>query len=259
MSEFIRYTRPSANFHSGFVGVIRVSNKLILLRHGQSGWNSEDRLSGWTDVDLSAKGRAEAITAGEVLKQAGVQLDVAHTSMLKRSIRTLWSVLDVLDQMWVPVHKTWRLNERHYGALQGIDREEVVAKYGLESVETWRKEYHAVPPPIAENSPAHPRHDRRYEGVLAHQFPLSESIANTWTRVEHYWAEKVTPDLLEHKTVVIVSHGNVLRAIYKHLNGLTDEEFARYFFINATPVVLELNDALKVVKQEVLVNSVNRD
>ena len=203
---------------------------LILLRHGQSQWNLENRFTGWVDVDLSAAGVEEAQRAGDLLASEGFAIDRAFTSVLKRAIRTLWISLDRMDQMWVPVERSWQLNERHYGALQGLDKAETAAKYGDEQVLIWRRSYDTPPPLLDEDSPEHPRHDRRYASVPADSLPAGESLALTLVRVLPYWEEKILPCLKRGETVLVAAHGNSLRALIKHLDQMSNEEILETFF-----------------------------
>ena len=200
-----------------------MTRKLVLLRHGQSQWNLENRFTGWVDVDLSEQGRAEAAAGGRLMREQGLRFDVAHTSTLKRAIGTLNLALGELDQDWLPVHKSWRLNERHYGALQGLDKAETAARHGEEQVKVWRRSYDIPPPPMALDDPGHPAHDRRYAGLDRNALPASESLATTLERVLPYWHDAIAPDLKAGKTVLVAAHGNSLRALYKYLNDVSKE------------------------------------
>jgi 2,3-bisphosphoglycerate-dependent phosphoglycerate mutase len=218
--------------------------KLILLRHGQSQWNLENLFTGWTDVDLTDQGRQEATAAARLLEEEGLLYDVAFTSVLKRAIRTLWLVMDDMDRMWVPVHRTWRLNERHYGALQGLNKPDTVKKYGSEQVQIWRRSYATPPPALTNDDERHPCHDVRYAGVDPAQLPATESLKDTLARVEPYWNETVTPELRAGKTVLIAAHGNSLRALVKMLDGMSEEEIVGFNIPTGVPLVYELDDDL---------------
>ncbi len=219
---------------------------LILLRHGQSQWNLENRFTGWVDVDLSAAGVEEAQRAGDLLASEGFAIDRAFTSVLKRAIRTLWISLDRMDQMWVPVERSWQLNERHYGALQGLDKAETAAKYGDEQVLIWRRSYDTPPPLLDEDSPEHPRHDRRYASVPADSLPAGESLALTLVRVLPYWEEKILPCLKRGETVLVAAHGNSLRALIKHLDQMSNEEILKLNVPTAAPLVYRFNEDMSV-------------
>ena len=192
-----------------------MSRKLVLLRHGQSQWNLDNRFTGWVDVDLTDKGRTEAFAAGELMREEGLQFDVAYTSVLLRAIRTLNIALDAMEQQWIPVLKSWRLNERHYGALQGLNKAETTAKHGEEQVTIWRRSYDIPPPPMDESDPGHPRKERRYAEVDYNALPDTESLKTTLDRVMPYWVDRIAPDLKAGKTVLVTAHGNSLRALYK--------------------------------------------
>ena len=198
--------------------------KLVLLRHGESIWNKENLFTGWTDVDLSSQGMAEAKRAGELLKAEGLTFDVAFTSVLKRAIRTLWIVLDELDRMWIPVEHSWRLNERHYGALQGLNKAQTAAKYGDEQVLIWRRSYDTRPPALEETDPRYPGADPRYHGLKVSELPLTECLKDTVARFLPYWHQAIMPTIQAGKKVVITAHGNSLRALVKYLDKLSDEE-----------------------------------
>ena len=219
---------------------------LVLLRHGQSQWNLENRFTGWVDVDLTAQGRAEAAAAGKVIREEGLRFDVAHTSTLKRAIRTLNLALGELDQDWLPVHKSWRLNERHYGALQGLDKAETAARHGEDQVKTWRRSYDIPPPPMAADDPGHPANDPRYAGLDRNALPATESLATTLERVLPYWHDAIAPDLKAGKTVLVAAHGNSLRALYKYLNDVSKEDILELNIPTGIPLLFELDDELKV-------------
>ena len=219
--------------------------ELVLVRHGQSTWNLENRFTGWTDVDLSAQGVREAHEAAAVLKDKGYTFDLAFTSVLKRAIRTLWIILDDMDLMWIPVHRSWRLNERHYGALQGLNKKETAEQYGLEQVQIWRRSYDTPPGALAEDDPRHPRHDPRYADVPPELLPATESLKTTLDRVLPYWHEVIAPTLREGRKVLLVAHGNSMRALVKYLDGVSDEEIVKLNIPTGIPLVYELDDDLR--------------
>jgi 2,3-bisphosphoglycerate-dependent phosphoglycerate mutase len=218
--------------------------KLVLVRHGQSTWNLENRFTGWTDLDLSEQGVREAHEAAEVLIKKGYTFDVAFTSVLKRAIRTLWIILDDMDLMWIPVHRSWRLNERHYGALQGLNKKETADKYGIEQVQIWRRSYDTPPPALSETDSRHPRHDPRYAEVSEEELPATESLKTTLERVLPYWHEEIVPHLKQKKRVLIPAHGNSLRALVKHLDSVSDQEITDLNIPTGIPLVYELDDRL---------------
>jgi len=225
------------------------SNKnrtLVLLRHGQSQWNLENRFTGWVDVDLTDTGRAEAKAAGELMKAEGLKFDIAHTSVLKRAIRTLYTALDGMDALWLPVYKSWRLNERHYGALQGLDKAETTAKHGEAQVKIWRRSYDIPPPPMAESDPGHPRNDPRYAKLDAAVLPATESLATTLDRVLPYWHDAIAPQLKAGQTVLVTAHGNSLRALYKYLNHVPEDQIVELNIPTGIPLQFELDENLKV-------------
>lgn len=222
-----------------------MTHKLVLLRHGQSQWNLENRFTGWVDVDITAVGRAEAKAAGELMKAEGLRFDEAHTSVLKRAIRTMWTALDVMDQVWVPVSKTWRLNERHYGALQGLDKAETTAKFGEEQVNVWRRSYDVPPPPMAADDPGHPRNDPRYAGLDPRALPDTESLATTLDRVLPYWHDVIAPQIKNGQTVLVTAHGNSLRALYKYLTGMSESEIVKVNIPTGIPLLFELDKGLQ--------------
>ncbi len=222
--------------------------KLVLLRHGESTWNLENRFTGWTDVDLTPKGIEEAHAAGRLLREDGYTFDVAHTSLLKRAIRTLWITMDEMDLMWIPVHRSWRLNERHYGSLQGLNKAETAAKYGDEQVLVWRRSYATPPPPLTPDDPRHPGRDRRYDGLSPAELPLAESLADTVARFLPYWHESIVPDIRAGKRVLIAAHGNSLRALVKHLDGVSEEEIVGLNIPTGIPLVYELDDNLAPIQ-----------
>jgi 2,3-bisphosphoglycerate-dependent phosphoglycerate mutase len=223
--------------------------KLVLLRHGESVWNKENRFTGWTDVDLSEKGLIEAKTAGDLLKAAGFEFDVAHTSVLKRAIRTLNIVLDELNLAWIPVKKSWRLNERHYGALQGLNKAETAAKHGEEQVFIWRRSYDIPPPVLEADDDRHPRFDRRYKEMDPKEIPATEALKNTVERFIPYWNEAIVPDLKAGKRVLIAAHGNSIRALLKYLENIPENEIVELNIPTAVPLVYELTDDLKPIRR----------
>ncbi|EAD3953884.1 2,3-diphosphoglycerate-dependent phosphoglycerate mutase, partial [Listeria monocytogenes] len=198
--------------------------KLVLIRHGQSEWNKLNLFTGWHDVDLSQEGVVEAMTAGKRIKEAGLEFDVAFTSVLTRAIKTLNYVLEESDQMWVPVHKSWRLNERHYGALQGLNKQETAEKYGADQVQKWRRSYDTLPPLLEENDERQAKNDRRYQLLDTHAIPSGENLKVTLERVIPYWMDTIAPEIKEGRRVVIAAHGNSLRALVKFLEGISDDE-----------------------------------
>jgi 2,3-bisphosphoglycerate-dependent phosphoglycerate mutase len=222
--------------------------KLVLLRHGESIWNKENRFTGWTDTDLSEKGIAEAEKAGNVLKEQGYSFDVAFTSVLKRAIRTLWIVTDIMDLMWIPFHRSWRLNERYYGALQGLNKSETAAKFGEEQVLVWRRSYDVPPPAVEKTDPRYPGNDPRYAGLEAKDLPLAESLKDTSGRVLPYWHKEIAPVIESGKGVIIAAHGNSLRALVKHLDNVSDKDITQLNIPTGIPLVYELGSSLKPVK-----------
>ncbi len=222
--------------------------KLVLLRHGQSQWNKENRFTGWTDVDLDETGRAEAKSAGQVLKNEGYTFDVAFTSVLKRAIRTLWTVMDEMDLMWIPVYRNWRLNERHYGALQGLNKAETAQKFGDDQVKIWRRSYDVPPPPLEASDERYPGHDRRYADLTKEELPLTECLKDTVARFLPYYHETIVPQIKAGKRVIIAAHGNSLRALVKYLDNMSDEEVIALNIPTGVPLVYELDDDLKVIR-----------
>jgi len=219
--------------------------EMILLRHGESVWNKEDRFTGWTDVDLSSKGIEEVKKAAELLKNDDITFDAAFTSVLKRGIRTLWIVLDEMDLMWIPVYRSWRLNERHYGALQGLNKTEVAAKYGEEQVLKWRRSYDVRPPALEKTDPRYPGNDPKYRDLDQKDIPLTESLKDTVMRFMPYWHEVISPILKTGKTILISAHGNSLRALVKHLDGISDKEIAQLNIPTGIPLLYNLDKNLK--------------
>ena len=219
--------------------------RLVLLRHGQSAWNLENLFTGWTDVDLTAQGREEARAAGALLRAEGFEFARAFTSVLKRAIRTLWIALDEMDRMWIPVERDWRLNERHYGALQGLDKAATAAKYGADQVKVWRRSYDVPPPPLAADDPRHPRFDERYRGVDPASLPATESLKDTLARVEPWWRERLAPALGAGRDALVVAHGNSLRALVKMLDGMGDAAIVEFNIPTGVPILYELDGSLK--------------
>jgi len=219
--------------------------KLVIVRHGQSTWNLENRFTGWTDVDLSEQGVREAHEAACVLKEQKYNFDVAFTSVLKRAIRTLWLILDEMDLMWIPVYRSWRLNERHYGALQGLNKTEMADKYGLEQVQIWRRSYDTPPSALSLTDSRHPCHDLRYANVPKEYLPATESLKSTLERVLPYWHKSIVPQLEQRKRVLISAHGNSLRALVKYLDNMPDDEIVKLNIPTGIPLVYELDDKLK--------------
>ena len=222
--------------------------KLVLVRHGQSIWNKENRFTGWTDVDLTEEGRAEAKAAAVLLRENGYNFDVAFTSVLKRAIRTLWIVLDELDEMWIPVHRSWRLNERHYGALQGLNKAETAEKHGEEQVKVWRRSYETPPPPLDPTDARFPGHDARYADVPEAELPTTEALKHTVDRVLPYWNETIVPEIRAGRRVVIAAHGNSLRALVKYLDGMSEAEIMGLNIPTGLPLVYELDEQLKPIR-----------
>ena len=222
--------------------------KLVLLRHGQSQWNKENRFTGWTDVDLDDTGRAEAKSAGQVLRDEGFTFDVAFTSVQKRAIRTLWTVLDEMDLMWIPVYRNWRLNERHYGALQGLNKSETAEKYGEEQVKIWRRSYDTPPPPLESSDPRYPGFDRRYASLTTAELPLTECLKDTVARFLPYYQETILPEIQAGKRVIIAAHGNSLRALVKYLDNISDADIVSLNIPTGVPLVYELDEKLQVSK-----------
>jgi 2,3-bisphosphoglycerate-dependent phosphoglycerate mutase len=219
-----------------------------LVRHGFSTWNEENRFTGWTDVDLSDKGRAEAAEAGRLLKEGGYVFDVAYTSVLKRAVRTLWIVLDTLDQMWLPVEKSWRLNERHYGALQGLNKAETAAKHGETQVKIWRRSYDTPPPPLAHDDPRHPSRDVRYAALDPADIPATESLKDTVARFLPYWEQTIAPAIRSGKRALIAAHGNSLRALVKYLDDIPESEIVELNIPTGIPLVYELDERLQPIR-----------
>ena len=227
-----------------------MTGKLVLCRHGQSDWNLKNLFTGWTDVGLTDKGRAEAQAAGRLLKEQGYEFDIAFTSVLKRAIGTLWIMLEEMDRVWIPVVRDWRLNERHYGALQGLNKAETAAKYGDEQVHIWRRSYATTPPPLEEDDERHPRHDPRYAGI--DNLPATESLSTTLDRVLPCWNDSIAPQLEAGRNVLIAAHGNSLRALVKMLDNVSEEEITGFNIPTGVPLAYKLDDDLKPLSREFL-------
>ncbi len=222
--------------------------KIVLLRHGESAWNRENRFTGWIDVDLTEKGVGEAYRAGELMKKENFAFDKAYTSYLKRAVKTLNGVLDAMDQDWIPVEKDWRLNEKHYGQLQGLNKAETAAKYGDEQVKIWRRSFDVAPQPLTEDDPRNPRFEARYDSVPDNMLPRTESLKDTIERIMPYWKETIFPSLKDAEEILVVAHGNSLRGIIKHLKGISDEDIVNLNLPTAVPYVFEFDDDMKLVK-----------
>jgi 2,3-bisphosphoglycerate-dependent phosphoglycerate mutase len=222
--------------------------KLVLMRHGESQWNLENRFTGWTDIDLTEAGRDQARRAGELLKEKGYVFDVAFTSVLKRAIRTLWIALDAMDTMYLPVHNNWRLNERHYGDLQGLNKAEMAAQYGDEQVLIWRRAYAIAPNPIALDDPRHPRFDPRYAKLTPQQLPATECLQDTVARVLPFWDETIAPSIRAGRRVLVAAHGNSLRALIKHLDNVSDDDIVHLNIPTGQPLVYELDKDLRPIR-----------
>lgn len=237
--------------------------KVVLLRHGESEWNKLNLFTGWTDVGLTEKGKAEAEEAGELLKEGGYKFDIAFTSVLKRAIKTLDIVLEKMDMIWLPVEKSWRLNERHYGALQGLNKAETAAKYGDEQVLQWRRSYDVPPPALEESDDRYPAKDTRYKNLDKKDIPLTESLKLTVDRFLPYWHERIAPTIKSGKNVIIVAHGNSLRALVKYLDNVSEEEIVKLNIPTGVPLIYELDNNLKPIKhyylgdQEAIQNAIN--
>jgi len=219
--------------------------KIVLLRHGESVWNKDNRFTGWTDVDLSDKGLIEAREAGRLLKEAGFSFDLALGSVLKRAIRTMWIVLDELDLMWIPQQLSWRLNERHYGALQGLNKAEMAAQYGEEQILVWRRSYDVAPPPLERSDPRYPGNDPRYRGMKESEIPLSECLKDTVARFLPYWNDVIAPHVQSGRRVIVVAHGNTIRALVKYLDNVSEKDIVALNIPIGIPLVYELDDQLK--------------
>jgi 2,3-bisphosphoglycerate-dependent phosphoglycerate mutase len=224
-------------------------HRLVLLRHGESVWNRENRFTGWTDVDLSDTGQREAQNAGRLMAAGGFAFDVAYTSVLKRAIRTLWIALDEMDLLWIPVQRSWRLNERHYGALQGLNKAETAAAHGEAQVKIWRRSYDIPPPPLTPDDPRHPSRDRRYADLASSDVPLTESLKDTVARFLPYWHDEIAPEIRAGRQVVVAAHGNSLRALVKYLDQMSDEAIVELNIPTGIPLVYELDGELKPVRK----------
>jgi 2,3-bisphosphoglycerate-dependent phosphoglycerate mutase len=222
--------------------------KLVLIRHGESVWNLENRFTGWTDVDLSARGIAEAREAGKILGEEGYRFDIAFTSVLKRAIRTLWLILDEMDLMWIPVYRSWRLNERHYGALQGLNKAEMATKVGEEQVHIWRRSYSVKPPALDRSDNRYPGNDPKYRELDSKELPLTESLKDTVARFMPYWHEVIAPAVKSQKHTIVSAHGNSLRAMVKYLDGISDDDISGVNIPTGIPLVYELDETLKPTK-----------
>jgi len=223
-------------------------HRLVLLRHGESVWNKENRFTGWTDVDLSERGREEAAEAGRLLKAEGFEFDIAHTSLLKRAIRTLWIALSELDMMWIAEKRSWRLNERHYGGLQGLNKAETAARHGEAQVKIWRRSYDIPPPELTRDDERHSGRDPRYANLRPEEVPLTESLKDTVARFLPYWHETIAPAVKSGQRVIIAAHGNSLRALVKYLDNVPDDEIVELNIPTGIPLVYELDDALKPIR-----------
>jgi len=224
-------------------------HRLVLLRHGESLWNKENRFTGWVDVDLSERGREEALEAGRLMGAEKFEFDVVYTSLLKRAIRTAWMALDAMDMMWIPQRRSWRLNERHYGALQGLNKAETAAKHGEAQVKIWRRSYDIPPPPLTLEDPGHPSHDRRYTDLKPSEMPLTESLKDTVARFIPYWHETIAPDIKAGKRVLIAAHGNSLRALVKFLDKISDHDIVELNIPTGVPLVYLLNEKLEPLQK----------
>ncbi len=227
-------------------------NTLVLLRHGHSEWNEANRFTGWYDCGLTERGLKEAHAGGKLLREEGFRFDVAYTSLLSRAIKTLWIVLDEMEQTWLPVHKDWRLNERHYGALQGLDKAETTRKHGAEQVQIWRRSYDVAPPPVSRDDPHWPGNDSRYDHVARDLLPQAECLKDCVDRFMPYWTETIAPAVARGEKVLIAAHGNSLRALVKHLDGISDDEIVGVNIPTGIPLVYELDDDLKAISSRYL-------
>ncbi len=229
--------------------------KIVLLRHGESTWNKENRFTGWTDVDLTTQGIHEAQNAGRLLREHGFAFDIAYTSVLKRAIRTLWIVLDEMDQMWIPIQHTWRLNERHYGALQGLNKAETATQYGDEQVLIWRRSYDVRPPALTVDDTRYAGMDPRYQNLAHDDIPLTECLKDTVARFLPYWNTTIAPQVQAGKSIIIAAHGNSLRALVKYLDNISDEDILNCNIPTGVPLIYELDDNLKPIQNYYLGNS----
>jgi 2,3-bisphosphoglycerate-dependent phosphoglycerate mutase len=222
-----------------------VPGTLILVRHGQSIWNVENLFTGWVDVDLTDQGKAEAVRAGRDIVTENLAPDIAFTSVLKRAVRTLWAILDGTDRMWIPVENSWRLNERHYGALQGLDKAQTAAQHGEAQVKIWRRSYDIPPPPLPLDNPGHPRFDLRYAGIDPQLLPAAESLQDTLARVQPFWQARIEPEIRAGKTVLVVAHGNSLRALVKMLDGMSETDIVEFNIPTGVPIVYRFDEAMR--------------
>jgi 2,3-bisphosphoglycerate-dependent phosphoglycerate mutase len=229
-----------------------VPGKLVLVRHGQSAWNLENLFTGWTDVDLTAHGRLGALQAGQELIRQQIRFDVAFTSVLKRAIRTLWIVLDEMDLMWIPVERSWRLNERHYGGLQGLNKAQTVELHGAEQVKIWRRSYDIPPPPLDPDDARHPRFDPRYRDLRPAELPATESLKDTLARVQPYWESRIAPELKANRNVLVVAHGNSLRALVKMLDRMSDTDIIEFNIPTGVPIWYDLDTKLEPLSRRFL-------
>ena len=225
-----------------------MNSKLVLLRHGESLWNKENRFTGWTDVGLSEKGIEEAKKAAQLLKQENFEFDIVYTSVLQRAIKTMWLVLEGTDQVWLPVVRAWQLNERHYGSLQGLNKTETAEKYGAEQVHIWRRSFSTPPAPLKKTDERHPLHDRRYKHLKKSELPSTESLKECMQRVVPYWKKVILPQMKAKKRVLIVAHGNSIRSLIKHLDGISDDKISELNIPTGIPLVYEFNKQFKPVK-----------
>lgn len=225
-----------------------MTHKIVLLRHGESQWNLENRFTGWTDVELTDKGRAEARAAGQLMAKEGFAFDIAFTSMLRRAIGTLWTALDEMDRMWIPIVNAWELNERHYGALQGLNKAETAKKYGEEQVLIWRRAYATAPNPLSPDDPRHAASDPRYAHLSPDQIPLTECLKDTVERVVPFWEDSIAPAIGSGRSVIVAAHGNSLRALIKHLDNVSEDEIVNLNIPTGKPLVYELDDDLKPIR-----------
>lgn len=226
--------------------------KVVMIRHGESAWNKENRFTGWTDVPLSPKGEAEAVSAGKLLKERGFTFDKAYTSVLRRAIETLWLVLDEMDLLWIPVEKSWRLNERHYGALQGLNKADTAAKYGDAQVKIWRRSYATQPPKLDRGDERYPGIDPRYGSLSENELPLTECLKDTVARVVPYWEKVIVPDIKSGRKLIIAAHGNSLRALVKYLDNISDDDITEMNIPTGVPMLYELDENLKPISREYL-------
>jgi 2,3-bisphosphoglycerate-dependent phosphoglycerate mutase len=228
--------------------------KLVLVRHGESTWNQENKFTGWTDVDLSDKGKIEAANCGKLLKEEGYSFDLAYTSVLKRAIRTLWIIMEEMDLMWLPVYNSWRLNERHYGSLQGLNKSEMAARFGEEQILTWRRSYDVPPPALDPGDPRNPKNDPRYKLLQPEEIPLTECLKDTVARFLPYWYNTIAPSIVHGDKVIIVAHGNSLRALLQFLDNISESEIVKLNIPTGIPLVYELDDELKPIQHYYLGN-----